>query len=284
MIHLDRRSPLLIDGQRMPLKRFHQLPRVPGFKYEYWDGRARISLQHAAYPVVAARPSELAATPSPSLPDGVLVRHLEHVSQAASPGALKHLWIQAFRGAPEYTGYSEEAIDREVSRDLSRLLEGPTPEVHPASVVAVHGERPVGLLLITRRWACPDIHVLCIDRTFRRKGVARTLLALATKALVGEDASIVVSSFLLANYESGAWHAAMSFREMPCSLVLTHRLRCLEHNLAQGLVWDVYEARCRLRQMRERRSDMEAKQKDDLDAFRPHAWLRSNASRFEVYL
>jgi hypothetical protein len=47
-------SPLELDGEPMPIESFHNLYHVPGFKYEYADGRADISVQRSAQATVAA--------------------------------------------------------------------------------------------------------------------------------------------------------------------------------------------------------------------------------------
>lgn len=90
----------------MGLDAFHRLPRIVGFKYEYWDGRAKISISHSV--CVAAAALDDVQRNAASRGQGNAIR-----VERASPShrdAIHSLWVDVFDGSLDYA--SAEQADR----------------------------------------------------------------------------------------------------------------------------------------------------------------------------
>jgi hypothetical protein len=111
-------SSLDLDGEPMPIEAFRDLYHVPGFKYEYVDGRADISVQRSAQATVAAPTGRIVERTDSSVPDDV-----EMESAANTPvGDLESLWVNAFARTPDYYGWAIEDIRDDARKSLDRLF------------------------------------------------------------------------------------------------------------------------------------------------------------------
>jgi len=287
-------SPLDLDGEPMPIEAFRDLYHVPGFKYEYVNGRADISVQRSAYATVAAPADRLVERTDSSVPDDV------EVESAAGTlvGDLESLWVNAFARTPDYYGWAIEGIRDDARKSLDRLFG--EEALHPASLVAHWRGDLAAALLVNRAKTRPLIDILCVRRDLRRRGVARALVYRVTRRLKEEEAGAnnrvtLCSGYLLANRQSAAWHEAVGFVELPDWLVLTHRYRRLQHNLRRGLVRDVFGAKGRAESLQATLNEMKEERRSDPLAYSPSRWLdpkeeptdgeeTSPGSRIEVYL
>lgn len=273
MYHMFRSgcSPLDLDGEPMPIEAFRDLYHVPGFKYEYVNGRADISVQRSANATVAAPTGRIVERIDSSLPDDVEVE-----SAAGAPvGDLESLWVNAFARTPDYYGWAIEDIRDDARKSLDRLIG--EEALHPASLVAHWRGDLAAALLVNRAKTRPLIDVLCVRRDLRRRGVAGALVHRVARHLkeeAGADARMTLcSGYLLANRQSAAWHEAVGFVELPDWLVLTHRYRRLQHNLRRGLMRDVFGAKDRAESLQATLGEMKEERRSDPLAYSPSRWL-----------
>lgn len=266
-------SPLELDGEPMPIESFHNLYHVPGFKYEYADGRTDISVQRSAQATVAAPTDRVLERTDPSLPDGV--------EMESAPGTpveeLESLWVNAFARRPDYYGWSIGDIRDDAREALGRLF-GEKKALHPVSLVAHWRGDVAAALLVNENKTRPLVELLCVRQDLRRRGVAGALVHRVAHRLMSEgtdeeDRETLCSGHLLANQESAAWHEATGFVELPDWLVLTHRYRCLQHNLRRGLKRDVFGARRRADSLQATLNKMKEERRSDPLAYSPSRWL-----------
>ena len=263
--------PLDLDGEPMPIEAFRDLYHVPGFKYEYMNGRADISVQRSAHATVAAPIQRILEHTDPALPEDVEVE-----SAAEAPaGDLGSLWVNAFARTPDYYGWAVEDIRDDARGSLDTLF-GEEKALHPASLVAHWKGDIVAALLVNWDKTRPLIDVLCARPDLRRRGLAGALVHRVARRLKEEgveDRMTLCSGYLLANRESAAWHEAVGFVELPDWLVLTHRYRCLQHNLRRGLVRDVFGAKRRAESLQATLGEMKEERRSDPLAYSPSRWL-----------
>lgn len=254
----------------MPIEVFRDLYHVHGFKYEYAAGRADISVQPSAHAVVASPARRILEHTEPSVPDDVEVK-----SAAGMPvDALESLWVNAFARTPDYHGWAVEDIREDARETLGTLKAG---ALHPASLAARREGDLVAVLLVNEKKTRPLIDVLCVRGNLRRRGLAEALahrvaLQLKEGGEPGTD-SVLCSGYLLANRGSAAWHESAGFIELPDWLVMTHRYRCLRHNLQRGLVEDPFWAKHQTERLQADLNGMREKRRDDPMAYSPSRWL-----------
>lgn len=278
-------SPLQVDGEKMPIEGFHKLRRVPGFKYEYTDGRADISIQELAVGVLAAPVDMIAErTDRFSRPEGVQLSGASTVSTKR----LEQVWVDTFVCEPDYYGWSVEDIRNHANEILERLYVKPRPTLHPASVVATWRTDLVGALLITDAKAKPVISCLYVARDWQRNGVAGAMLRRSVRLLQDENepgsTPVLCSNCLVANAASAAWHESVGFLELPSLILTNHRYKCIRHNFKHGLIRDVYGAKRRVQVLKTKRAVMRNRREQDPDAYAPSRWLEVDGGRIDTVL
>lgn len=274
-------SPLEYDGQRMPIDCFHELWHTPGFKYEYGDGKVQISIQEAAAPIMVARPSMITeAVSETSAPEDVDFQG----AGKASVNELKGLWLDSFVRTPDYHGYRVEDMEKQASKTLNPLYRDESPDLHPASVVALWNGNPVGMLLINKIRPRPVIDALGVRPDMQHRGVGSAMAKQAASSLHEMGEHVLCSGHLLANAQSAAWHEATGFIEIPDWLTTNHRFRCAQHNLEMGLVRDIGGMKRYVDMLRTELEDMRADQDEDPDAHCPFLWTRSDGDRIDDFL
>jgi len=155
----------------------------------------------------------------------------------------------------------------------------------------------VAALLLNKNKTHPLIDVLCVRRKLRRRGIGRALVHRVARRLedgggegtFGEGKTTPCSGYLLANRGSALWHEAVGFIELPSVTVMTHRYRCLQHNLKRGLVQDPFCARRRKENLQERLNQMKDEWQDESAAHSPSRWLSpgedvNGGDRIDAYL
>lgn len=272
------RNPLRYDGEPMPAEAFRDLRHVPGYKYEYFDGKASISVQLSACPTVASTPTRLL--------DHLDEHHLGNKfavgpASKASVADVETLWGQAFLQTPDYYGFSLEDIQDDARDTLNDLYNDTPSALHPASAVVRRNGTLLGALLITTKKARPCIEILFLRRNERRRSLASAMLRRAAGHLNEEDSNVLCSGFLLANAGSAAWHHSVGFAELPDWLSQNHRYRCLQHNVQRGLVRDLFSARRHARALREQVESMREERRDDPTAHVPFRWLKTDGERID---
>jgi len=274
-------NPLRFDGEPMSPEGFHDLRHVPGYKYEYFNGQADISVQLSASPTVASTPDRLLSrVDHDTTPNGFTVKP----ASEASVERLEELWGQAFLHTPDYYGYSIQSIQEDAHETLRTLFEESPPALHPASAAVWRDGTLVGALLVTTAKTRPCIEALFLRRHERRRGLASAMLRMAAEHLQNEGDAVLCSGFLLANAGSASWHASVGFVELPDWLTQNHRYRCVLHNARRGLVRDIFSARRRATALGEQVASMREERSEDPEAYVPFRWLKTDGRRFDEAL
>lgn len=215
----------------LSLEEFHQLPRHPAFRYEYFSGKVYISPRPRHYhALLDLEPSE------PPLA-GVRV-------QPVSPSDWE-LLIPTFAGAfatvQPFAGLSTDLRREAATQCLTRTRSGGDgPWIAQASRTAWDGEHLVGALLVTLlpngdpcswdcyQWDCepppscvelrlgqPHLTWVFVSPQWSKTGVATALLAAAKAELLALGYTQLLSTFLLGNEASALWHWRCGFRLLP---------------------------------------------------------------------
>jgi GNAT superfamily N-acetyltransferase len=265
----------------MPVEAFHRLDRQPGFKYEYVDGRAQISVHESASAVVVTRPSILRGRcETASLPRDTVLQLASDIEAEEIAAA----WFDAFHDTADYHGYPIEAIREDIQSECDRLYPMGDGDLHPASVVTRRKSAVVGALLVTRRWARPFIATVFVDRTVRRQGVASVMADRVAQEMVSRGDQVIGSNYLLANRGSGAWHAAMGFVEIPSWILVQHRYQSAGHNLKWGRPRDIFGARQHVRWLREHMDQLESAVREDPEGAAPSLWFKRDGDRVDQFV
>ena len=215
----------------IPIAGFHELPKHPAYKWEYWDGQARLS----------ARPKFahclLAFDDWPGADEPLGRRDQEFVFRPLAEGdrdRLPSLLAAAFHRVPPFSQL-ERGRAVEAARDcLDRTRAGEDgPPLDAASLVAVAGERIVGGMIVTLMsgadpedpytwWgrsaasgARPHLTWAFVSPRDARRGVGSALLGRVIDALRGLGYAELASTFLIGNESSALWHWRNGFRLMP---------------------------------------------------------------------
>ena len=200
-----------IQSQHLPMsfEEWELLPYQPGWKYEYWDGRAHITPNH-----------QTAVTTAPVTPRPInapcTIRHVLPEDEAS----LLAVYMAAFADNQAFCDYTTERLLDAARRDLREGFTGHRAPLLPASRVAVAteatGEQLVGAALLSRdREYGPVLDLLFIRPQWQRHGLATALVASAMNALHQAGEGTLTSCYQLANPTSQAWHRAFGFVERP---------------------------------------------------------------------
>jgi len=110
----------------MTVDEYHLLPFEPGWKCEYWDGKAHYSPRyHAVVTAVAVAPLDVNT-------DCLLRQPAESDIEALMP-----VYVAAFRETIEYFGHSQEQIAEAARRDLRNYFAGEHGRPTSASCLAI---------------------------------------------------------------------------------------------------------------------------------------------------
>jgi hypothetical protein len=230
---------------RLPLngKQFHQLPRNPAYKYEYFDNAAWLSPRPKFYGarLTLRRPAE-------GLSEEIEV----HNARIRFRPLADHDWprlSRVFAGSFHRVQPFESLSDRrrlEAARDcLKNTRAGHDgPIIHPACHVAISEKdgRPIGAVLVTlvppvdlddfwglrwkspppadcveQRMGHPHLTWIFVSHWFAGYGVGSALLAHASSGLIELGYTALISSFILGNESSMLWHWRNGFDLLPYS-------------------------------------------------------------------
>jgi GNAT superfamily N-acetyltransferase len=219
----DEWMPIL----QLPLsvEQFHQLPRHPGYKYEYLEGQGFLSPRPKFYHALLDVERFAAAPP---LPAGLALRSVRD----EDVGTLEHVFAGAFERQQPFAGLKPETRLEAARQALAKTRGGGDgPWLRQASFVAVeNGETLVGGIFITLlpdadpadwdsyRWEDPPAD--CIERRLGRPhltwifvspwhaghGTGTALLVAAVDVLRGMGYRQMATTFMLGNESSMLWH------------------------------------------------------------------------------
>ena len=187
------------------------LEREPGWKYEYWNGRAHISPRHQV--VTTSLNIEPRSCRYPCQ-----IRPVEEKYEAE----LISAYLAAFRDTIEYCDWEEDKIADSARKSVVGFLGGERGKPLPASRLALvfhpeTEERVVGgaALLVEMDDGCPLLDVLLVSPEWQRRGLATALVSSAIDQLHGSGYRRLTSRYMLGNDESEAWHGKFGFAAHP---------------------------------------------------------------------
>lgn len=202
MSQVRQGGPYLIGSFKMSPDEFWSLPRIIGWKYEYFGGEGHITPRGC--PVAAVLPLEYDEPASRS-----------EVRPAEDIAGLAGLFVASFTGTVEYAEFTSEKMIERSQTSLQSHLAGRRGEPRPESCVFLHQDVAVGAALIVQKAHGPHLDMILVDPTHRRLGVAAALLREVSNALVQDGEKYLTSAYHLSNEPSRGWHRRMGFKEIP---------------------------------------------------------------------
>lgn len=182
-----------------------KVPHRPGWKREYYSGRAHVRPSWLMVRFVLA----LARRVPPAVTG---VRPLELSDETA----LHEAFFDAFRFAPDYCDYPLSHYRKRSREYIDGFYGKVRGEWSQASRVVTHRKRIIAGALIKRiKGKKPLLDCLFVRPDFRRQGLATAACTGAVNALVRGRHPALQSYVLLANEPSLAWHQRFGFEELP---------------------------------------------------------------------
>jgi GNAT superfamily N-acetyltransferase len=222
-------NPRTWNGATLAYDAFLALPRVPGYRYEFLDGTARIRPVDHPLILLAARTSTVQARTAPP-PSSCTVRPLAPDHR----DALVALWTDIFTPLPDYATADRTSIRADAQKRIDALLAAPATPNTTRSRVALRNDTVIGGLLADTFGPHPQLDVIFVAPSAQRRGAARALLHAFAKAT--RSHSHLVSSAHPANRESRQWHRRMGFVPLPDRPLVRHLQAHLRANLAHDHV------------------------------------------------
>ena len=203
------------------------MAREPGWKFEYWDGKAHISPAHRT--VATSLDTEPRSYRSPC--------QIRPVESRYQPGMID-AFVAAFRDTIEYCDWEDERI-RDSARDsVIGFFSGERGDPLPASRLALvshpEGKREsvVGAsLVVGMRGGSPLLDILFVAPEWQRKGVATALVSSVIHRLHHGGHRRLKSRYNLGNDGSRAWHREFGFVEDSDLFLAEAYRRHAEHEL-----------------------------------------------------
>jgi RimJ/RimL family protein N-acetyltransferase len=186
------------------------LPFEPGWKCEYWDGKAHYSPRyHAVVTTIAVAPRDVNT-------DCLLRQPAESDIEALTP-----IYVAAFRETIEYFGHSQEQIAEAARRDLRNYFAGDHGRPTSASCLAVapgsdtDKETFAGAAMVTSTVNGPLLYLLFAAPQWQRRGLATAMVSAAINELHELGEKTLTSRYHIGNEQSMAWHQRFGFVEEP---------------------------------------------------------------------
>ena len=211
----------------MTIDEFHVMAREPGWKYEYWDGKAHISPAHRT--VTTSLNTEPRSYRSPC--------QIRPVESTYQPGMID-AFVAAFRDTIEYCDWEDERILDSARDSVVGFFSGERGDPLPASRLALvshpegNRESLVGAsLVVGMRGGSPLLDILFVTPEWQRMGVATALVSSVVDRLHDSGHSTLKSRYNLGNDGSRAWHRQFGFVEDPDRFLAESYYRHAEHEL-----------------------------------------------------
>jgi GNAT superfamily N-acetyltransferase len=219
---MPRPNPVL----EMSFDEFEVMEHRLGWKHEYIDGTALLSVQESAV-VDWQRQIGPDFAPGPPLPTGLTVRSVCIDDQEA----LATLFRESFEDSMEYSGCNEEYF-RQDAQDSIRSFFGLTT-IHKArqndiglceaSFLIEHGDIVVAAILVRPIRMGTIVEPIMVLPSYRRMGLSQALLHASLRALARAGKLKIFSQSHLVNPISFAWHCKQGFQEVPTIYSASHR-------------------------------------------------------------
>jgi len=198
------------EHPQMTMEEFELLPMRPGWKYEYWDGRAHITPREngviVSMPVAARRASTSFVLRRVSSDDAL---------------ELTSAFLEAFVDSVEYCDWETGKISEAADIAIRSHFSGKRGKPHIASRVAMAFDRGlrrdsiVGAALLARAPRYPILDLLFVRPPWQRSGIATALMSNAMNELHDLGETLLKSAYHAANDGSMNWHRRFGFVEEP---------------------------------------------------------------------
>ncbi|MBL8848276.1 MAG: GNAT family N-acetyltransferase [Planctomycetaceae bacterium] len=216
----------------MSWEQFRQLPQHPAYRYEYLEGRARLTARVRRYHALLSLPDRPTRAVEPGT--GVILRPLT----ASDWNRMPQLFEVAFAGTPPFSllepqlrlSAAGDCVERTRAGEFGR-------NVDRASFVAECDGRVLAALFVTllqagdlerfddprwrepppddalqQKWGRPHLTWILTAPDASRRGLATALLDRASASLTELGYTELASTFLLGNEPSLLWHWRNGFR------------------------------------------------------------------------
>ncbi len=209
----------------LTIEQFHQLPRNPAYKYEYFDGHAWLSPRpHWCYAIldlqIFVRPAGGIASH-----EKLVIRPL----QEADWPQLPELLAAAFHRVQPFASLTDDTRLKAAEDCLGHTRAGGDGSfVDDACMVAARDDGPVGAILITlppdpplkSAAGLPHVTWIFVSPRVTRHGIGTGLLDAAVQGLLQLGFARLASGFLVGNEASMLWHWQAGFKllEQPWSM------------------------------------------------------------------
>src|SRR5207245_1448967 len=137
--------------RRMSFADFKRIPRQPGWKHEYYGGKAHITPSHTMVSLLL----DLGPRESVNHPG------IRPVTEADAD-ALLQPFLDAFRQTPEYVEYSAELFKKSAVKYIAGFFGNVRGHWSPASVVMENKNRIIAAALIKRGQTLPRLDSLFV--------------------------------------------------------------------------------------------------------------------------
>lgn len=222
---MPRNYPVVLP---MSIDEFHHMEPWLGWKHEYWDGAARLSVQETA--VVSFQRTIGPLTDSPPL---LCAGEQLRLVRPDDSDSLVKLFMSAFDDAIDYAGYPDDAYRREAEDNIASFFGNPTSGRRQrsnggrlgASFTVVSSKQLVAAVLVRSIRRGPILEPIMVHPEHQRRGLGHSLLSATFQALQASGESALFSRCHLGNAASLAWHAKHGFEEIPDYFSATHRWR-----------------------------------------------------------
>ncbi|HEV2668504.1 MAG TPA: GNAT family N-acetyltransferase [Blastocatellia bacterium] len=194
----------------MTVEEWRLLPFEPGWKCEYWDGKAHYSPRcHAVVTTIAVAPLD------------VNTDCLFRQPAESDIEPLTTVYAAAFRETIEYFGKSQEQVAEAARRDLTNYFAGKHGQPTSASCLAIApGSNPdeetfAGAAIVTSTENGPLLYLLFVAPQWQRRGLATAMVSAAINELYELGEKTLTSRYHIGNEQSLAWHQRFGFVEEP---------------------------------------------------------------------
>jgi len=206
--------------RRMSFAAFEKIPRQPGWKHEYYRGRAHITPAHTMVTfLLDLAPRERVNHPG-----------IRTVTEA-DKDALLQPFLDAFRQTPEYAGYPAPAFKKSAVRYIAGFFGDSHGQWSPGSVAIENQDEIIAAALVKHGQTLPRLDCLFVCPAHARNGLATVMANRMVNWLLEQGETKLVSYALLANDPSMAWHHHFGFREVPDLWVASSRWHAYAHQL-----------------------------------------------------
>ncbi len=194
----------------MTVDEYQSLPFEPGWKCEYWDGKAHYTPRHHA----------VVTSIDVSYRD-VNTEFLLRQPAESDLERLTSLYVAAFKETIEYFGHSINEINEAARRDLTDYFTGARGRPTSASCLAISSgsnldeETIAGAAMVTSTENGIMLYLLFVAPEWQRHGLAAAMVSAAINELHDLGERTLTSKYHIGNEVSMAWHQRFGFIEEP---------------------------------------------------------------------